>query len=118
MLREMMKSKIHGAIVTQCDVAYMGSLSIDRNLMDEADILPNEKVQVVNLANAERFETYAIPAPRGSKIIGLNGGAALLGKRGDRLLVITYGLMDEATARSYTPRVVLLPPPSASGEPS
>jgi len=111
MLREMMKAKIHGAVVTQCDVAYMGSLSIDRNLMDEADILPNEKVQVVNLNNAERFETYAIPAPRGSKIIGLNGGAALLGKVGHRLLVITYAWMDEAAARSHTPRVILIPSP-------
>ncbi|MFO0985318.1 MAG: aspartate 1-decarboxylase [Planctomycetota bacterium] len=109
MLREMMKSKIHGAVVTQCDVAYLGSLSIDRNLMDEADILPNEKVQVVNLNNGERFETYAIVAPRGSKVIGLNGGAALKGKIGDRLLVITYAHMTEEEARTLNPRLVLIP---------
>jgi aspartate 1-decarboxylase len=109
MQREMMKSKIHGAVVTQCDIDYLGSLSIDRNLMDEADIWPNEKIQVINLTNGERFLTYAIPAARGSQTIGLNGGAALKGKAGDRLLIITYALMDEGEARSYSPRLVLLP---------
>ncbi|MEW6747446.1 MAG: aspartate 1-decarboxylase [Planctomycetota bacterium] len=108
MFREMMKSKIHGATVTHADLNYTGSLAIDQDLMEEADLLPHEKIQVVNLENGERFETYALPAPRGSGTIGLNGGAAHKGKVGDRVLVISYATMSEEEARAHTPQVLVV----------
>ncbi len=108
MQRFMMKSKLHGATVTQCNLGYVGSLTIDRNLMELADLLPNEKVQVVNVNTGARFETYVIEGEAGSGVIGANGGAARLCVEGDQLLVIAYGVIDDREAARHKPRVILL----------
>jgi aspartate 1-decarboxylase len=106
MFREMMKSKIHRATVTEADLNYAGSLSIDEELMKLADIKPMEKVSVVNINTGARFETYAIEAPAGSGTIGLNGGAARLGVKGDLIIVISYAFLEEG--EDYTGKVVLV----------
>jgi aspartate 1-decarboxylase len=108
MLREMMKSKIHGATVTQCNLGYVGSLTIDRNLLELADLIPNERIQVVNLNNGARFETYVLEGEAGSGVIGANGGAARLCVEGDQLLVIAYAVMDDREARTHQPKVVIV----------
>ena len=108
MFRILMKSKIHRATVTECDLSYMGSLSVDSALMDAADLCPNEKVQVVNLNTGKRFETYLIEAPAGSGTIGANGGAARLVEPGDTILIISYALIEEAETRAHRPRIVLV----------
>ena len=110
MQRFMMKSKLHGATVTHANLAYRGSLALDRNLMEMADLLPDEKVQVVNMNNGERFETYILEAEAGSGTVGANGGAARLCEPGDGLLVISYCILDDDEARAHRPRVVLLGP--------
>ncbi len=112
LLREMMRAKIHGITVTAKNLHYTGSLGIDAHLLDAAGMLHNEKVQVVNLANGERMETYAIRAPAGSGHCVLNGGMALKGNEGDRLLVITYAYCDEETARALQSRVIVVDPGS------
>jgi aspartate 1-decarboxylase len=104
----MCKSKIHRATVTQSDLYYEGSLSIDAELMDAADILPYEKIQVVNLNNGDRFETYAIEAKRGSHMVGLNGAAARLGTVGDEIIIMTFAGYSEIEARQHRPVVVLV----------
>ncbi|MCD6216682.1 aspartate 1-decarboxylase [bacterium] len=106
MFREMMKSKIHRATVTESDLNYVGSLSIDSDLMRIADIKPMEKMTVVNINTGARFETYAIEAPPGSRTIGLNGGAARLGMMGDLLIIITYTYLEEN--EPYEGKVVLV----------
>ena len=106
MQRVMMKSKIHRATVTQADLHYVGSISIDRDLMDAADLLEGEQVTIADITNGARLETYVIPAPRGSKIIGINGAAAHLVKEGDLVIIIAYGLYDDAEARALKPSVV------------
>jgi aspartate 1-decarboxylase len=103
-----MKSKIHRATVTQRNLAYNGSLTIDTNLMELADILPNEKVQVVNVNTGVRFETYAIEGEAGSGIIGVNGGAARLAEEGDSILIISYAVIDDRDAASHEPNVIIL----------
>ena len=109
MQRFMMKSKLHGATVTQCNLHYTGSLTVDRNLMELADLLPDEKVQVVNVSTGVRFETYLIEGRAGSGVIGVNGGAARLVVEGDKLLIISYGLFDERElAGGFKPKVILL----------
>jgi aspartate 1-decarboxylase len=109
MQRFMMKSKLHGATVTQCNLHYTGSLTVDRNLMELADLLPDEKVQVVNVSTGVRFETYLIEGQAGSGVIGVNGGAARLVVEGDKLLIISYGLFDERElAAGFKPKVILL----------
>jgi aspartate 1-decarboxylase len=108
MNRVMFKSKIHRATVTQAELHYEGSLTIDENLMDAADLLPYEKVSVVNINNGERFETYIIPGKRGSKVMCLNGAAARKAMIGDRIIVITYATMTDEEARRYKPSVVLV----------
>lgn len=108
MILTMMKGKIHRATVTQADLHYEGSISIDRDLLDQAGILPNEQVDILNIDNGERFTTYAITAPRGSKTFGLNGAAARKVQVGDRVIIITYAQMDAEVAKSYEPNVVLL----------
>jgi aspartate 1-decarboxylase len=108
LLREMMRAKIHGIVVTDKNLHYTGSLGIDANLLESSGILHNEKIQVVNLMNGERMWTYAIRAPAGSGQCVLNGGMALKGSAGDRLLVITYCHVDEETARSMRPQVVVV----------
>ena len=104
----MMKGKIHRATVTQADLHYEGSISIDRDLLDLSGILPNEQVDILNITNGERFTTYAITAPRGSKTFGLNGAAARRVQLGDKIIIITYAQMDADVAKSFEPKVVLL----------
>ena len=101
-----MKSKIHRATVTQADLDYVGSISLDRDLMEAADLLEGEQVAIVDITNGARLETYVIPAPRGSGTIGINGAAARLVHQGDLVIIISYGLMDEAAARALEPKVV------------
>ena len=108
MLLTMMKGKIHRAVVTQADLHYEGSISIDQDLLDRAGILANEQVDILNINNGERFTTYAISAPRGSKTFGLNGAAARRVQLGDKIIIITYAQMDATEAADYTPNVVLL----------
>jgi len=108
MLVTMMKGKIHRAVVTQADLHYEGSISIDQDLLDAANILPNEQVDILNINNGERFTTYAISAPRGSKTFGLNGAAARRVQLGDKIIIITYAQMDAEEAKTYKPDVVLL----------
>ncbi|AEP10968.1 aspartate 1-decarboxylase [Chloracidobacterium thermophilum] len=106
MFRLMHKSKIHRATVTEANLNYTGSLTVDQDLLDAADILPNEKVSVVNINTGARFETYAISGPRGSGTICLNGAAARLGTPGDLVIIISYGLFTDEEARHLKPRVV------------
>jgi len=108
MLLTMLKAKLHRACLTQTDLNYEGSISIDENLLDRAGILPNEQVDVLDINNGARFTTYAIAAPRGSKMMGVNGAAARLVHKGDLVIVIAYARMSEAEARVWTPNVVLL----------
>ena len=108
MLVTMMKAKLHRATVSQADLEYEGSIAIDRDLLDQSGILPHEQVDVLNITNGARFTTYAIEAPRGSRTIGVNGAAARLVQRGDKVIVVTYCQMDASEARNYAPTVVLL----------
>ncbi len=104
----LMKSKIHRAKVTEANLEYVGSITIDRNLMEAADILENEKVQIVNNNNGNRFETYVIPGERGSGVICLNGAAARLVQPGDVIIIITYGLFDRKEASDFEPTIVFV----------
>ncbi|HSV67798.1 MAG TPA: aspartate 1-decarboxylase [Mycobacteriales bacterium] len=106
MLRTMMRSKIHRATVTQADLHYVGSVTVDEDLLDAADLLPGEQVAIVDITNGARLETYVIPGPRGSGVVGINGAAAHLVHPGDLVILISYGLMDETEATSYVPFVV------------
>ncbi len=106
MLRTMCKSKIHRAIVTEANLLYTGSITIDRRLMEEADIYPFERVQVANLNNGERLETYAIEGPENSGVICLNGAAARRAEPGDPILIISYAVMEEKEAALVQPKVV------------
>lgn len=108
MLRTMMKSKLHRLTVTGADLNYEGSLTLDAALMEAAGILPNEQVQVVNLNNGTRLITYAIPGERDGGSVRLNGAAARLGAIGDRVIVITYALIEDAAATSHVPTVVFV----------
>lgn len=108
MLLEMMKGKIHRARVTEADLNYVGSITIDRTLMEAADILPNQKVQVVNNNNGSRFETYVIEGERDTGIICLNGAAARLAQVDDVIIIISYGLMEESEAKTHQPNVVFV----------
>jgi aspartate 1-decarboxylase len=106
MQRVMLKSKIHRATVTDCDLHYVGSITIDSDLLDAADMLEYEQVHVVDVDNGARFETYTIPGERGSGDMRVNGAAARLVHRGDTIIVISYGSYDEADLERYAPRVV------------
>ncbi len=108
MQRHLMKSKIHRATITSADLHYEGSLTVDEDLLDAADLLEHEEVQVVNVNNGARFSTYVIPGPRGSGVIQLNGAAARLGMAGDLVIVISYGVFDAAAAEHHTPTVVFV----------
>ena len=103
----MMKAKIHRATVTQCDLNYQGSISVDEDWLDKVGILPNEQVDVVNINTGARFTTYTIPAPRGSKTIGINGAAARLAQKNDLVIIICYAQMSEDEAKSHEPSVFL-----------
>ena len=106
MLRKMLKAKIHGLTVTETELHYTGSITLDKNLLSAADLLAGEMVLVVNLANGARLETYIIEAPAGSGTVCLNGPAARLAEVGDEIHVLSYCYCDEATARSLKPRIV------------
>ncbi len=106
MQRVMLKSKIHRATVTDCDLHYVGSITIDPELLEAADMLEYEQVHVVDIDNGARFETYTIPGVRGSGDMKVNGAAARLVHRGDTIIVISYGQYDEAELARYEPRVV------------
>jgi aspartate 1-decarboxylase len=108
MLVHLLKSKIHRAQVTGANLDYEGSLTIDRDLMDKIGLWPYEKILCSNLANAARFETYAIPGERGSGAIVLNGAAAHLGKTGDRLTIMSFTEVDLVEAKFWKPRVIVL----------
>ncbi|MBB1243964.1 aspartate 1-decarboxylase [Streptomyces durbertensis] len=106
MLRTMFKSKIHRATVTEADLNYVGSVTVDADLLDAADLLPGELVHIVDITNGARLETYIIEGERGSGVIGINGAAAHLVHPGDLVILISYGQMEDAEARAYVPRVV------------
>lgn len=108
MIREMMKSKIHRATVTEANLNYVGSITIDERLMELADIWPNEKVQIVNNNNGARLETYVITGARDSGVICLNGAAARLVQPGDNVIIISYAGMTEEEARKNSPKVVFV----------
>lgn len=104
----MLKSKIHRATVTGADLHYEGSLAIDSSLLEAADIVAGEQVHVFNVNTGDRLITYAIPAPKGSGVMMLNGAAARLGAPGDEIIVVAFASMDDAEARSIKPRVVFV----------
>lgn len=108
MLRTMMKSKIHRAVVTEANLNYVGSITIDEDILDLVDMYANEKVQIVNNNNGARLETYIIPGPRGSGTICLNGAAARMVHIGDTIIVISYGLMTNEEAKSYKPKIAFM----------
>jgi aspartate 1-decarboxylase len=108
MFRTMMKSKIHRATVTEANLNYIGSITIDEDLMELVDIYANEKVQIVDNNNGARLETYVIPGPRGSGVICLNGAAARLVQPGDTVIIISYGLMTSEEAKSYMPKIAIM----------
>lgn len=108
MFRTMLKSKIHRATVTEADLNYVGSITIDEKLMEAADILPNEKVQIVNNNNGARFETYVIKGERDSGIICLNGAAARLVQPGDNVIIISYAMVDNREASALQPKIVFV----------
>jgi aspartate 1-decarboxylase len=103
---EILKSKIHRVTVTEANLNYMGSVTIDEDLMDAAALIENEKVQIVNINNGERFETYVITGERGSGVICLNGPAARLVAVGDVVIIMSYAMMDAGEARKFKPTVV------------
>ena len=108
MFRTMLGGKIHRAAVTEADLNYVGSITVDQDLLDAAGILANEKVQIVNNNNGERFETYTIPGERGSGVICLNGAAARLVQKGDIVIIMSYVMLSEAAAAAHRPKVVLV----------
>lgn len=108
MQRIMMKSKIHRATVTHADLNYVGSLTVDRNLMEAANLLEGEQICVVDIDNGARVETYVIPGGRGSGVVGVNGAAAHLIHPGDLVILIAYGLMSEKEVVEYLPRVIFV----------
>lgn len=108
MLRTMMTSKIHRATVTQADLHYVGSVTVDADLLDAANLLPGELVHIVDIDNGARLQTYTIAGERGSGVIGINGAAARLVHPGDLVILIAYGQMDDAEARELKPSVVFV----------
>ena len=106
MMRIMMKSKIHRATVTQADLDYVGSVTLDAALMEAADLLEGEQVAIVDITNGARIETYVIPGERGSGVIGINGAAAHLVHPGDLVIIISYAMVTDAEARALEPKVV------------
>ena len=106
MRRRMMKSKIHRATVTQADLHYVGSVTVDQDLLDAANLLPGELVHIVDIDNGARLETYTISGERGSGVIGINGAAARLVSPGDRVIIISYAEYDREELEGYTPTIV------------
>lgn len=108
MFRTMMKSKIHRARVTEADLNYVGSITIDEEIMKKVDILPNEKVQIVNNNNGARFETYVIPGEKGSGVMCVNGAAARLVQEGDVIIIIAYALVNDADMKDFRPKIAIM----------
>ncbi|SDC41890.1 L-aspartate 1-decarboxylase [Paenibacillus sp. UNCCL117] len=108
MFRTMLKAKIHRATVTEANLNYVGSITIDQDLLDSVDMLPNEKVQIVNNNNGARFETYIIPGPRGSRVICLNGAAARMVQPGDKVIILSYAMMTDEEARRHVPNIAIM----------
>lgn len=108
MLLSMLKCKIHRATITSCDLDYEGSISIDAALMEEAGLLPFERVDVLNINNGERLTTYVIEAPAGSGMIGLNGAAARKAMKGDKVIIVAYCSLDQREAARHKPVIVLM----------
>ena len=108
MFRKILRAKIHRATVTETDLDYVGSITIDRDLMDAASVTDSECVLVANLANGTRHETYVIPGERGSGTICINGAAAHLVSAGDKIIILCFGLMDEAERVGHRPRVIVV----------
>lgn len=104
----MLKSKLHRATITEANIDYVGSITIDKDLLDRADILPGEKVQVVDINNGQRFETYTIEGEPGSGIICVNGAAARLVQPKDKIIIISYAMMDREEAKTYQPKILQL----------
>ena len=104
----MLKSKIHRATITEADLSYEGSLTIDKDLMDVVDLLPYERVMAYNINNGERFDTYAIEGKPGSGVIGLNGAAARKGMIGDQIIIVSYAFFSAEELSDYSPKIVLL----------
>ena len=110
MFIEILKSKIHRVKVTEADLNYIGSITIDEDLIEKVGIIPNEKVQVLNLENGERFETYVIKGMRGSGVIGLNGPAAFKGKVGDIVIIASYASIEVDKAKDFEPQIIIPEP--------
>jgi aspartate 1-decarboxylase len=108
MQRSFLISKLHNCTITEANLEYTGSIGVDRNLLEAANILPYEQVQVANISNGERLITYAIPAPPGSGAVELNGAAARLGMKGDRVIIMTYGQLSAEEIATHTPTVVMV----------
>ncbi|MGY0691749.1 aspartate 1-decarboxylase [Virgibacillus sp. FSP13] len=108
MFRTMMKAKIHRARVTEANLNYVGSVTIDQNILDQVGILPHEKVQIVNNNNGARLETYVIPGERGSGVICLNGAAARLVQPGDTVIIVSYAMVSEEELATFKPKVALM----------
>ncbi|WP_164218904.1 aspartate 1-decarboxylase [Virgibacillus sp. YIM 98842] len=108
MFRTMMKAKLHRATVTEANLNYVGSITIDRELLEKVGILPHEKVQIVNNNNGARLETYVIPGEKGSGVICLNGAAARLVQKGDTVIIISYAMVSEEELDSYKPKVAIM----------
>lgn len=103
---QILKSKIHRAVITEANLEYVGSLTLDEDLMDAANLIENEKIQVVNVNNGERLETYIIKGKRGSGVVCLNGPAARKGAVGDIIIIISYALMDFEKAKTFQPKII------------
>lgn len=108
MLRMMCKSKIHSATVTDANLNYIGSITIDKKLLEAVDILPYERVQIVNLNNGTRVETYVMEGRRGSGTICMNGAAARWAQPGDKVIIISYCLIDSKAAKAHKPKIVFV----------
>lgn len=108
MLRTMMKAKIHRARVTEANLNYVGSITIDENILEQVDILPHEKVQIVNNNNGARLETYVIPGERGSKTVCLNGAAARLVQPDDIIIIVSYGMLSDEELIDFKPKVAIM----------
>jgi len=117
MYRNMLRSKIHRATVTGADLHYEGSATIDSDLMTRADIIPHQEIEVWNITNGERFRTYALPGRRGSGVICMNGAAAHKARRGDLVIIATFGWMTDEDARDWEPRLVFVDERNRAKEP-
>lgn len=121
MYRQLCKAKLHGVTVTESNLHYVGSITLDADLMDAADLIPFEWLHIANVTTGHRFETYAISGERGSGVIGLNGATARMGQRGDKLIVMSYALFSSDELRTFQPRLVFVdstnrPIQTATGE--